>query len=88
MVLETASRDVSGQILGCFSDKEPGNHSELWGMVLAFSKALPCSWDSVDARKAVMPKLLAFFRFAAYFGIPPVQAHPLLSFQEGLALFT
>lgn len=61
-ILEASLAEAAQSVLGSFSDKDPENHSAMWGMVLAFSKAVPKAWEAIDARKAVQPKLLAFFR--------------------------
>jgi len=49
-------------ILGSLSEKEPSCHGEMWGMCLSYAKALPEAWKMVDAKKAVLPKLLSLLR--------------------------
>ncbi len=50
-------------ILGSLAEKEPSCHGEMWGMYLSYSKALPEAWPVVDAKKAVLPKLLSLLRY-------------------------
>jgi hypothetical protein len=52
-------------ILGSLSEKESSCHGDMWGMCLSYSKALPEAWTVVDAKKAVLPKLLSLLRHVA-----------------------
>lgn len=54
--------EASPFILGAFSDVAAETHAALWDMVLSYSRALPAAWHAVNARKAVLPRLLAFLR--------------------------
>lgn len=60
--LEPHVTEAAPSVFGAFGDKDPATHGELWGMVLAFTKAFPTAWPAVDVQKTVMPKLLAFLR--------------------------
>ena len=35
-------------VLGALSDKEPGTHDVLWGMLLAYARAFPEAWDHIN----------------------------------------
>lgn len=43
-------------VLGALADKEAGNHEAMWGMLLAYARALPDSWRhiSMQARPALL----------------------------------
>lgn len=67
-------------VFGCFSEKESGNHSPMWDMILSFmsncthagskSEFPSCpssSWsDHVNFNKAVLPKLWSLLRHGCY----------------------
>lgn len=50
-------------VLGAFQEQQAASHAAMWEMVLAFVKAHPTAWHSVDMRKAVLPRLLTFLRY-------------------------
>ena len=54
--------ESSVHVLGAFGEKDAGNHGEMWGMILGFSKANVTVWEGPILQKAVVPKLLSFFR--------------------------
>ena len=49
-------------VLGSLSEKDPSCHGEMWGMCLFYCKALPEVWQSVDAKKAFLPRLFSLLR--------------------------
>lgn len=53
-------------VLGALGDKEPGNHEAMWGMVLAYARALPDSWRHINLHKAFLPRLWALLRHGCY----------------------
>ena len=57
---------AASAVLGALSDKEAANHEALWGMVLAYARALPDSWRHVNMQKAFLPRLWAFLRHGCY----------------------
>lgn len=61
-VLEQDISQSSLHMLGAFADKEAGNHGEMWGMILGFSKAVSNAWESPQVQKTNLPKLLSFLR--------------------------
>lgn len=63
-MLEGALDDAALHVLGAFSEKDQGNHPDMWGMVLAFCRALPSAWKAIDSQKIVISKLTAFLRYA------------------------
>jgi hypothetical protein len=63
-------------VLGALSDKEPANHEVLWGMLLAYARALPDSWRHVNMQKALLPRLWAFLRHGCYGS--PAASYPAL----------
>ena len=50
-------------VLGSFQEQHARAHPNMWEMVLAFVKAYPSAWHTVDMHKAVLPRLLAFLRY-------------------------
>jgi E3 ubiquitin-protein ligase listerin len=67
-------------VFGCLGEKESGNHSLMWNMILSFASATTCardsshssacsaqSWsDHVNLNKAVLPKLWSLLRHGCY----------------------
>jgi hypothetical protein len=62
--LEGALGEAAPAVLGALGDREPGGHAALWEMLLTFGRAFPGAWGTVDARKAVLPRLFAALRRA------------------------
>ena len=48
--------------LGALGDKDAAAHAAMWDMALSFVRAYPGAWAAVDARKTVLPRLLALLR--------------------------
>ena len=68
-VCEISPRSIEGQlkplaplILGLFSDKASCTHPMLWPCTLRFMRTFPESWDQVNARKHVLPRLWSLLR--------------------------
>ena len=86
-ILETGLTDIFGAnlpllsqlIIGCFTDKDPLIHNSMWDCLLTWMKMMPSSWEHVNIRKMVLPRLFAFLRAAAY-GSGPVSYPSLLPF--------
>lgn len=53
-------------VLGALGDKEPANHEAMWGMLLAYARAVPDSWRHVNMQKAFLPRLWAFLRHGCH----------------------
>lgn len=53
-------------VLGALGDKEPANHEAMWGMLLAYARAAPDSWQHVNIQKAFLPRLWAFLRHGCH----------------------
>jgi hypothetical protein len=72
-----AAASSAAAVLSALADKEAGNHEAMWGMLLAYARALPDCWDHVNMQKAFLPRLTAFLRHACY-GSPRVSYPALL----------
>ncbi|KAL4857852.1 3-hydroxyisobutyryl-CoA hydrolase [Chlorella vulgaris] len=72
-----AAASSAAAVLSALADKEAGNHEAMWGMLLAYVRALPDCWDHVNMQKAFLPRLTAFLRHACY-GSPRVSYPALL----------
>jgi hypothetical protein len=49
-------------ILGSIDEKDAAVHPAMWDMLLSFARAHPAAWGAVNARKAVLPRLMALLR--------------------------
>jgi hypothetical protein len=72
-VCEISPGSIEGQlkllaplILGLFSDKTSSTHQMLWPCTLRFMRTFPESWDLVNARKHVLPRLWSLLRLEAF----------------------
>ena len=54
--------EVAPAALGALGDKDAAAHAAMWDMLLSFVAAYPGAWAAVDARKTVLPRLLALLR--------------------------
>lgn len=61
--LDGALCEGAPAVLGALGDRDPGCHAALWEMLLTFCRAFPGAWAGVDARKAVLPRLLSLLRY-------------------------
>ncbi|KAH3762438.1 E3 ubiquitin-protein ligase listerin [Pelomyxa schiedti] len=57
---------VAGLVLGCFNEKEWSLHNAMWECLLMWMKYFPTSWEQVNFRKVVLPRLWAFLRASTY----------------------
>ncbi|KAK9831453.1 hypothetical protein WJX81_006515 [Elliptochloris bilobata] len=64
--LEGAQAEAAPAVLGALGERDPGCHAALWEMLFTFCRAFPGAWAAVDARKAVLPRLLSLLRHACY----------------------
>lgn len=64
--LEGALGEAAPAVLGALGDRDPGCHAALWEMLLTFCRAFPGAWAAMDARKAVLPRLLSLLRYASH----------------------
>ena len=49
-------------ILGSIDEKDAAVHPAMWDMLLSFARAHPPAWGAVNARKAILPRLMALLR--------------------------
>ena len=49
-------------ILGFIDEKDAAVHLAMWDMMLSFGRAYPDAWSAVNARKVVLPRLMALLR--------------------------
>jgi len=55
---------LAPQILGFIDEKDAAVHPAMWDMLLSFGRAYPTAWSAVNARKAVLPRLMALLRYS------------------------
>jgi hypothetical protein len=53
-------------VFGCLGEKESGNHSPMWDMVLSFASCSSSWSEHVNLSKAVLPKLWSLLRHGCY----------------------
>ena len=53
---------LAPQILGFIDEKDAAVHPAMWDMMLSFGHAYSDAWSAVNARKAVLPRLMALLR--------------------------
>lgn len=62
---------VAPHILGFIDEKDAAVHPAMWDMLLSFGRAYPGAWSTVNARKAVLPKLMPLLRCQTHSLCPP-----------------
>ncbi len=53
---------LAPMILGSIDEKDAAVHPAMWDMLLSFVRSHPAAWGAVNARKAILPRLMALLR--------------------------